>query len=262
MTPAGPAEVDAALDEVAQLVHAEPIVLHYGDADREDDERDYFRLHQARFAETLRRMMRRLPMGAHVMDVGSHFLHVSLALRRLGCAVSAVDVPLYACNPRIAARAEAGVTVHTIESLASLPLPEAAVDGIAFLEILEHLTINPKRMWSELARILKPGGTLFLTTPNFYRVGGGGGGYLEALRFVRGDGAGVPVSQILADQTGGHHWKEYSLGELRRYFDLLGWRITTAERFNYLPMRRRWLGLVKRWVPAIWDCHYLELARG
>lgn len=262
LTPPGPTAVDEALDAVAELVHDEPIVLHYGDADREDDERDYFRFHRPRFRETLRRMVRRLPQGASILDVGSHFLHLALALRRLGYAVSAVDVPLYACHPRIVARAGSGLTLDPIESLASLPLGAAAVDGIAFLEILEHLAINPKGMWGELGRILKPDGTLFLTTPNFYRLGGGGGGFLEALRFLRGDGAGVPVPQILADQTGGHHWKEYSLRELRRYFDLLGWRITAADRFNYLPMQRRWLRLVKPWVPAIWDCHYLELARG
>ena len=262
LTPPSATEVDQALDAVAELVDHEPIVLHYGDADRDDDERDYFRLHRPRFRETLRRMVQRLPGGARVLDVGSHFLHMALALHRLGYTVTAVDVPLYAQHPRIAARGRPGLTIRAIDALTSMPLPAAAVDGIAFLEILEHLAINPKRMWSELGRILKPGGTVFLTTPNFYRLGGGGGGFLEALRFLRGDGAGVPVPYILGDQTGGHHWKEYSQRELRRYFDLLGWRITAADRFNYLPMKRRWLRIVKRWVPAIWDCHYLELARG
>jgi len=261
LMPPSPARVDEALAAVAELVEREPVVLHYSDADRRDDERDYFRMHRPRFRETLRRVVRRLPAGTRVLDVGSHFLHMALALRRLGYAVSAVDVSLYACHPRLAARAGSGLTIDAIESLASLPFPDASMDGVVFLEILEHLTINPKPMWGELGRILRPGGPLFLTTPNFYRLGGGGGGFLQALRFLRGDGAGVPVPHILAEQTGGHHWKEYSLQELRQYFAFLGWRITAADRFNYLPTQRRWLGFVKRWMPAIWDCHYLELTR-
>jgi len=254
-------EVEEALDAVAHLVRDEAITLHYSDADRHDDERDYFRMHRPRFRETLCRMRRSLPPGARVLDVGSHFLHLALCLRHLGYTVEAVDQPRYAAHPRIAARGRPGLTLHAVESLASLPLGEGAVDGITFLEVLEHLAVNPRPMWGELARVLRAGGTVFVTTPNFYRLGGGGGGFLQALRFVRGEGAGVPVGHLLAEQTGGHHWKEYSLKALREYFALLGWRIRAVERFNYLPTQRRWLRVVKPWVRAIWDCHYLEVER-
>jgi len=162
---------------------------------------------------------------------------MALALRRLGYAVSAVDVSLYACHPRLAARAGSGLTIHAIESLASLPFPNASMDGVVFLEILEHLTINPKPMWGELGRILRPGGPLFLTTPNFYRLGG------AVVASCRRSGSCAGMAPECQSPTSwrskrGHHWKEYSLQELRQYFAFLGWRITAADRFNYLPTQR------------------------
>jgi glycosyltransferase involved in cell wall biosynthesis/SAM-dependent methyltransferase len=48
------------------------------------------------------------------------------------------------------------------------PFPYAAssFDTILCCELLEHLTADPMHMMSEINRILKPGGTLVLTTPN------------------------------------------------------------------------------------------------
>ena len=46
------------------------------------------------------------------------------------------------------------------------PYPDASFDTVLCCELLEHLTADPMHMMSEIHRILKPGGTLVLTTPN------------------------------------------------------------------------------------------------
>lgn len=46
----------------------------------------------------------------------------------------------------------------------TLPFEEASIDSCMATEVLEHLS-NPKQVTSEMYRILKPGGTLFLTVP-------------------------------------------------------------------------------------------------
>lgn len=46
-----------------------------------------------------------------------------------------------------------------------IPLPSASADIVAALETIEHLE-NPRACCRELARILKPGGWLVLSTPN------------------------------------------------------------------------------------------------
>jgi 2-polyprenyl-3-methyl-5-hydroxy-6-metoxy-1,4-benzoquinol methylase len=47
----------------------------------------------------------------------------------------------------------------------SLPLPEASFDAITAVEVIEHLE-NPRAVFRELERLLRPGGILVLSTPN------------------------------------------------------------------------------------------------
>jgi 2-polyprenyl-3-methyl-5-hydroxy-6-metoxy-1,4-benzoquinol methylase len=47
----------------------------------------------------------------------------------------------------------------------SLPLADASVDVAAAVEVIEHLD-NPRRFVRELARIVRPGGWVVVTTPN------------------------------------------------------------------------------------------------
>ncbi len=50
---------------------------------------------------------------------------------------------------------------------APLPFPDATFDGAIFTEVLEHIAIaNPVSVIKEIARVLKPGATVLLTTPN------------------------------------------------------------------------------------------------
>jgi 2-polyprenyl-3-methyl-5-hydroxy-6-metoxy-1,4-benzoquinol methylase len=46
-----------------------------------------------------------------------------------------------------------------------LPLHDRAVDAIISTEVIEHLE-NPRAVFREFARLIRPGGTLLLTTPN------------------------------------------------------------------------------------------------
>lgn len=46
------------------------------------------------------------------------------------------------------------------------PYPDATFDGVVLMEVLEHFTVDPMYALAELNRVVKPGGFLFLTTPN------------------------------------------------------------------------------------------------
>ena len=48
---------------------------------------------------------------------------------------------------------------------ARLPRPDASVDAAAAVEVIEHLE-NPRAFLRELARIVRPGGWVVVTTPN------------------------------------------------------------------------------------------------
>ncbi|HVY71725.1 MAG TPA: class I SAM-dependent methyltransferase [Verrucomicrobiae bacterium] len=46
----------------------------------------------------------------------------------------------------------------------NIPLPDACMDAIVCTEVIEHV-VDPPRVLKELGRLLKPGGTLLLTSP-------------------------------------------------------------------------------------------------
>jgi SAM-dependent methyltransferase len=50
------------------------------------------------------------------------------------------------------------------------PFADGSFDVVVFCEVLEHLTIDPMAAMSEISRVLAPGGTLVLTTPNAARL--------------------------------------------------------------------------------------------
>lgn len=50
-----------------------------------------------------------------------------------------------------------------------MPFPDASFDTVLCTEVLEHVS-EPQRVAAEIMRVLKPGGSLVLTVPQFYPV--------------------------------------------------------------------------------------------
>jgi len=50
------------------------------------------------------------------------------------------------------------------------PFADATFDVALFCEVIEHMQMDPLHALAELNRVLKPGGTLVLTTPNAARL--------------------------------------------------------------------------------------------
>lgn len=64
----------------------------------------------------------------------------------------------------IASRVDRGIDLNQ-----PLPYPDASVDVVLSVEVIEHLE-GHKTFISEAARVLRPGGSLILTTPNLHRL--------------------------------------------------------------------------------------------
>jgi len=58
---------------------------------------------------------------------------------------------------------------HRFDLNHGIPLPHAGFDTILATDVLEHIA-NPDRLWSEIARLLKPEGKIILTVPFFYLI--------------------------------------------------------------------------------------------
>lgn len=97
----------------------------------------------------------------HVLDIGCPNrwteAHLTEGCHYIGLDYLATGGALYGAHPDIFADAS------------RLPLPDASIDTVLLLEVLEHLH-QPAQALSEIARVLRPGGQLLLTVPFLYPV--------------------------------------------------------------------------------------------
>lgn len=122
---------------------------------------------------------------------------------------------------------EAGVGVIEklrMEPKRRLPLDSDSFDVVLHLEVLEHVIDDPRHVFSEINRILKTGGYLFLTTPNVAQL-------FNRLMLLFGKQPQLYVSSLRC----GHkhergHFREWTLDELMYLLkDLF-----KVEKFGYI----------------------------
>lgn len=180
----------------------------------------YLRAHFSRFLRLREFASESLRPNSTILDVGAHWLHQAALLADVGHKMLCVDVPATLQNEVVVRQAALmGAELGVIKRLElgeglDLALPDS-VDAIIFAEILEHITFNPIPMWKALYSRLKEGGRIFITTPNsnYFRT------VHKALSDLTETGRyGTPVDEVFDAGTYGHHWKEYSVPEIHRYF--------------------------------------------
>lgn len=121
------------------------------------------------------------------------------------------------------------------------PLPDASVDLVFALEIIEHLTA-PFHLLAEAARLLKSGGHVVLTTPNLTRIGN-----LFKLTIGRTiNDRLAPPGYDNPDDEWRPHAREYAMHEMVEALRRAGFEIAEARFFLgedtqdcRLPLRQR-----------------------
>jgi SAM-dependent methyltransferase len=101
--------------------------------------------------------------------------HARLRLLDLGCG----SAPFYAVYRPLVSDVTCvdwGNSLHSIDHLdfqhdlaEPLPFADGSFETILLTDVLEHLP-EPERLWSEVARLLVPGGKLILNVPFLYRL--------------------------------------------------------------------------------------------
>ncbi|MBP8129042.1 MAG: glycosyltransferase [Candidatus Hydrogenedentes bacterium] len=112
-----------------------------------------------------------------------------------------------------------------------LPLRDAALDWATLLEVIEHHTPEDgQRTIEELRRVLKPGGLLFLTTPNRRSA--------------------WPLVEYLLDSLGltprmggDQHLSSFDRRSLRALLENHGYEVITLGAFNFVSP---WLGILSQ----------------
>lgn len=153
--------------------------------------------------------------GRTVLDIacgvgyGSQFLADQGAAQVIGGDISP-DAISYAKR-----RYATSLTTFTIMAADDMPLSTSSIDCAVSLETLEHVP-DAGRFLRELNRVLKPGGTVVISTPN---------------RVTYGRGREVPDNRF--------HTQEYTLEEFR---DLLRTHFKQIEVFSQRRLVRRHAG--------------------
>ncbi|MGI8425185.1 MAG: class I SAM-dependent methyltransferase [Actinomycetota bacterium] len=113
-----------------------------------------------------------------------------------------------------------------VSDIQNIPFPDQTFDVVVSCETVEHVT-NPSMAVRELARVLKPGGRLLLTAPNYFGVMG----LLRAYRVLVGrpfTESGQPLINLtFAQRT--RFWIRRS-GLVLRHFGGVG---------HYIPLKGR-----------------------
>lgn len=201
----------------------EKVLANIGNSIKDEYELEYFHFHKYRYRYILNKVSR-LPLSKHarVLDVGCYPLHLFAAFRQLGCSVYGISSP----HEPIKA---ANIAVLNIETN-PLPFKDSFFELIIFSEIMEHLVVNPLIYLVKLKRVLAPGGTLLLTTPN-------AAGLHKLVPILMGHSTYFPLSELFAtrfeDGSLYHrHNREYTLDEMVHILEKAGYSIKARTHFE------------------------------
>jgi 2-polyprenyl-6-hydroxyphenyl methylase/3-demethylubiquinone-9 3-methyltransferase len=217
---------------LTQDENIETVLSYFERVSNNDSDFRYLRLHYLRFLRTRKFALSEIKKGQilTVLDIGSHWLHNAFFYANLGhqliCMNSSMcDHPaVIRMAKEMNVRLQPGGRMEKAEGFVGIE--DSSIDLVLFCEIIEHLAFNPINFWKQVYRVLKPGGRIIVTTPNaFYYPSA----KIRLEGMLSGKYYGVPVQEIFSRGTYGHHWKEFTLPELKFYFNHLSSDFDTSR---------------------------------
>jgi len=182
-----------------------------------------------RYRETLRRIPPARDAEAAILDLGSTrawlpFFQSVLGYRRMVLNTNYPDAGFVDESVRVrgAVPADVRVSVFDVER-DEFPHDDGAFDVVCCLEVLEHLSVDPMAMMAEVNRVLKPGGTFVLTTPNAVRSA-------NVVNAIRGEHpyGWAPYNGFDANR----HNREYTPREVEKLFRCGGFSPSEVTTFG------------------------------
>ena len=217
-------------DIIFNVYGKNPIILHdLWDAAGEKKYIDWLHAHYESILLDFNELFSTTGTPAKVLEISSFLGVVDIALAKMGFDVYTYDRAEFQDNPQLK-KLYSAYNVHpsagTIKDIGKtgLPYPDNYFDAVIFSEVIEHLNINPLPVLQEINRILKPGGIVYITTPNQVNL-------LNRITMMQGgslrNSIRTSVTQIDQSQPTicGIHWREYTVKELVELLETTGFGI-------------------------------------
>jgi SAM-dependent methyltransferase len=223
----------AAVDQaISELVNFDLVIVESGNAPPST----YVQRHRHEYIRTVRDVLSCTSPesgNVRVLEIGSFFGVVCMALKFLGYDVTASDMPEYIEMPeqkeRFSRHGIATASIRLQDYI--LPFPDETFDVVIMCEVLEHLNFNPLPLLKEINRIGKPNSVFYLSLPN-------GANIYNRRDVAMGRGIGNLVEGFFEQLHPGSsaitygHWREYTGPEVRRMLEPLGFRIAKQYYFS------------------------------
>lgn len=110
----------------------------------------------------------------------------------------------------------------------AIPIPDASVDTVLMMEIVEHFGLDPMRAMAEANRVLKPKGTLVMSTPN-------ASSKLSSVRLIRGQNPYIGLE--FSGFSTNRHNRLYDCTELRQLLNDSGFEVQTLSSQTYMRVQ-------------------------
>jgi 2-polyprenyl-3-methyl-5-hydroxy-6-metoxy-1,4-benzoquinol methylase len=214
--------------------------------------------HKTRLAFDLDYAVRYMSKNCWILEVGASPYFLTLPLLDLGFKVSALDngqavvvgAAVGSNNRVIEQAAEGKLNASPLQcdlDCDSIPADNDSFDAVIINEVVEHLRVNLIHSISELYRVLKPGGVLLMSTPNFRSVAGiynlifkgrgicaSAGGVYEQFAYLE-----------IYDSMG--HIREYTPNEMQEFMERIGFSVNGIIYRGRYSRRRPSYYFTKLW---------------
>lgn len=197
--------------------------------DKYNKDFDYLTFHKDRYNFLAKKIQEHYKPGSRFLDIGSLFCYLLIEAKALGYESCGIDLDEYVkASNKISNDFNLNNRPCDL-SKDQIPFSENYFDVIVFSEVLEHFNFHPSTVFLEMARVLKPGGKIIITTPNQVRLN-------NCIKMLIGRSINWNIEEDFWD---GAHYREYTAKEIIVLAEKAGLRTLTVsfKNFNYPNIR-------------------------